>query len=154
MYASFILTFAMHLFRKCCPHHPDAGLLLLRLGLAAVFITHGVMKLQNMDGTIAFFSSLGMPAVMAWLVALVETLGGISMLFGIYTCIAGALLAVVMLFAIILVKGKMGFVGGWEFDLSLLLMALAVVKLGPGKFTICPLIHKDVCTNRNCHEKH
>jgi uncharacterized membrane protein YphA (DoxX/SURF4 family) len=118
------------------PHNPDAGLLLIRLGLAAVFIVHGLMKFNYMDGTISFFATLGLPAFMAWFVAALETLGGIAMLIGYKARVAGYLLAAVMAVAIILVKGDAGFVGGYEFDLMLLLAALGIALSGAGRYAV------------------
>ncbi len=128
--------------KKCCPHNPDAGLLLIRIGLAAVFIVHGWMKLSNIDATVGFFGSIGLPALLAWAVAIIEFVGGIMVLFGLYTCVAGGLLAAVMIGAIVTVKGSMGFVGGYEFDLVLLLTALGLASVGPGKYTACSLLSK------------
>lgn len=114
----------------------DLGLLLIRLSLASVFIGHGVSKFMNLEGTTAFFSSLGLGAFFVYLVALVETLGGLAMLLGIFTRWAGWLIAINMLAAIFLVKFNAGFLGGWEFDLSLLFSAMAISFAGPGAYTV------------------
>lgn len=124
-----------HNKKMCCPHNADVGLLLIRVGLAAVFIVHGWMKLSNMDATVGFFATLGLSAAIAWAVALIEFVGGLMMLVGAYTCVAGGLLAIVMIGAIATVKGQMGFVGGYEFDLMLLLSAVGVMMTGPGKYS-------------------
>ncbi len=128
--------------KKCCPHNPDAGLLLIRIGLATVFIVHGWMKLSNIDATVGFFGSVGLPALLAWLVAIIEFVGGIMVLLGVYTCIASGLLAVIMIGAIVTVKGALGFVGGYEFDLILLTTALGLASVGPGKYTACSFFQK------------
>ncbi len=120
--------------KMCCPHNADVGLLLIRVGLAAVFVTHGWMKLSNMDATVGFFATLGLSAAIAWAVSLIEFVAGLLMLAGAYTCVAGGLLAIVMIGAIATVKGRMGFVGGYEFDLMLLLSAVGVALAGPGKY--------------------
>lgn len=114
----------------------DLGLFLVRLGLAVVFIVHGIGKFANMAGSTAFFAGLGLGELFVYLVGIVEILGGLAMLLGIWTRIAGWGLALVMLFAIILVKGALGFSGGYEFDLVLLLTSLAVSFMGPGNFTV------------------
>jgi len=111
------------------------GLLVIRLGLGAGFIAHGFQKFSAMDGTIAFFSSVNLPAALAYLVAAIELLGGIAMVLGVFTTIAGALLALVMVGAIILVKFKMGFLGGFEMDTLYLAMALGIVLAGPGAYS-------------------
>ncbi len=117
-------------------HNPDAGLLLLRLGLAAVFIIHGWSKIQNLEAITGFFSSLGLSMFWVYVVAYVEFLGGIAMLIGLFSRWAGLLLAIDMFFAIYLVKWPKGFVGGYEFELLLLLVALAIYLAGPGKYSI------------------
>lgn len=116
----------------------DFGLFLLRLALALVFIAHGWAKLNGLEATEAFFSNVGIPAAssMAVLVGLVEFLGGLAMLLGVFTSWAGGLLAVVMLVAILQVKLSKGFLGGYEFDLTLLLAALSLIFLGAGDWTV------------------
>jgi uncharacterized membrane protein YphA (DoxX/SURF4 family) len=114
----------------------DLGLFLLRLGLAAVFFFHGLDKLNNIDGIIGFFSSLGIPAIFAYLVAIIETLGGLALFVGLWVEKVSLALAIVMLFAIYLVKFSKGFFGGYEFDLLLLLGALAISMMGSGSYTV------------------
>ena len=117
----------------------DVALLLVRLGLGLGFLAHGVQKLQGLDGVVGFFGSLGMPAFMAYVVALVETLGGLAMILGVFTEYAGLSLAAVMVGAIALVKMKMlgdkGYVG-MELDVMYLLSALAIAFAGPGKYAV------------------
>lgn len=117
-------------------HNVDTGLLGLRLGLAAVFIAHGWAKLQNIDGTTQFFSSLGFGVFWVYVVALVEFFGGIAMLVGLLSRFAGFLLVINMFTAIYLVKWPKGLMGGYEFELILLLAALAIHFAGPGKYSI------------------
>lgn len=117
-------------------HNVDAGLLLLRLGLAAIFIIHGWAKIQNIEGVSGFFSTLGLGVFWVYLVAYVEFLGGLAMLIGSFARLAGLLLAIDMFFAIYLVKWPSGFVGGYEFELLILLTALTVYLAGPGKYSL------------------
>lgn len=124
------------MFKKDSIICADTGMLLIRLGLGLVFVAHGWGKFNDLSGTVGFFSGVGLPAVIAYLVSAVELLGGMAMIAGVWTKWAGWLLAIVMAAAIILVKGKMGFVGGYELDLSLLFMALGVAFAGPGTYTI------------------
>ncbi len=123
----------------CCKN-PSVGLFLIRLALATVFIVHGVQKLMNMDGIAMFFGNIGVPApaVMAWVVALIETLGGAAMLLGAFTCYAGIGLAFVMAGALYFVKLSAEGItnGAYEFELTLLLASLAVVFAGPGKYAL------------------
>ena len=116
----------------------DLGMLLLRLAVGVIFIAHGWGKFSDMASTIGFFGQLGMPSVFAYLVAAVELLGGLALVVGLYTDLAALLLAIVMVVALVYVKMatlKVGFVGGYEFDLVLLAANLAIMFVGPGKYT-------------------
>lgn len=117
-------------------NNPDCGLLLIRVGLAAVFIVHGWAKLQNIEQTASFFAMLGLGIFWVYVVGLVEFVGGIFMLLGVMVREVGILLAIIMLFAIFMVKGAKGFSGGYEFDLMLLLASLGVSLIGAGKRSV------------------
>lgn len=120
----------------CCKKNIDVGLLLIRLGLGAVFFAHGVQKLQGLDGVIGFFGTLGLPPFFAYLVAGVETLGGLALIVGLWNHWAAKLLAIVMIGAILLVKGSKGFLGGYEFDLMLLFALSGILFTGAGKYSL------------------
>ncbi len=126
-------------------HSPKLGLFVIRLVAGAIFINHGVMKLSNMEGTIAFFASLGFGAFLAWAVAIIEVAGGISLILGLWTKVFGALLAAVMFVAIIKVKLAAGF-AKTELELILLAISVAVIFSGCGRYGICGWKHKD-CSN-------
>lgn len=115
---------------------PDAGLLSVRIGLAAVFITHGAMKLASVTATMTMFEKMGLPSWLGVIVGIIELLGGVAMLVGAYVKYAGYALAAVMIGAILAVKWKMGFVGGWEFEFSLLTMAIGIAWLGAGEYSV------------------
>ncbi|HAO81415.1 MAG TPA: oxidoreductase [Candidatus Veblenbacteria bacterium] len=118
------------------PYYQDAGLLLVRIGLGAVFIIHGWQKWQNLDGVTNFFTGLGIPGWMVYLVAATELVGGVAVLFGWLARFFSLGLVVIMVVAIISVNFKKGFVGGYEFDLVLLLMALAIALAGSGRYRL------------------
>ncbi len=120
----------------------DWGLLVMRVVLGAVFIAHGWPKVMGIAGTISFFGNLGLPEFLAYVVAGVEVLGGAAMILGLWTQWAGRLLAVDMLGAIYFVKWPRGFVGGYEFELALLALALGLSLVGPGSLTIRKLLKK------------
>ena len=109
----------------------DSGLLILRVVLAVIFLYHGGAKLFKKKIP-ASFRVLGM----------LEVLGGISILIGFLTELSSIGLAIIMLGAIYLkiFKWKISFSSekstGWEFDLVLLAMALALFVFGPGNFSL------------------
>lgn len=114
----------------------DWGLFLIRLGLAYVFIAHGIQKFIGIDGTIAFFGKLGMPAFMAYVVAGLELLTGIAMLLGAYTRYAGMIIAIIMVVAIATAKRSAGLIGS-QFEIALLLSAIGIAMTGPGMISLC-----------------
>ena len=87
---------------------------------------------------------MGIPAEMQIPIALAEFVPGIFLLIGIMTRISGVLLSIVMLGAILLVKGATSLTGdsGYEFDLILLAASLVVIVSGPGRISISHLIKK------------
>lgn len=116
----------------------------LRAVLGATFIAHGRPKLYGAAGgkfgdglreVEAMLRAQGtpQPRLMARLVTLVEIGGGFALLFGFATRLFALLLAATMVVAIVQVKFKQGFVGGYEFDLNLFaaLLALAITGGGP-----------------------
>ena len=113
------------------------GLLALRIAFGAIFIYHGWGKLADMDKTVSMFGMMGFPlaAFFAWVVALVEFLGGIAILLGVYTKEVAKLLAIIMLVAILKVHLGGGF-KGMEFQLSLLGGLLALAGVGAGKYRL------------------
>ncbi len=125
----------------------DAGLFLMRLAVGLPFVAHGWQKLTNIGMVSGFFGTLGVPSFLAWVVALGEFLGGLAMILGVGVKYAGWLLAAIMFFAILLVKGKSGFVGGYEFELSLFLLALGLSFSGAGACSVMAKMgkKKDMC---------
>lgn len=124
--------------------------LLIRIGLAAVFIVHGFDKLMDVQGTAGFFGKVGIPlaSVSAWIVTIFEFVGGLLLLIGWRTNIAASAIALVMVGAMIFVKFSKGFVGGWEFDLVLFLMAISLLFSGPGSPSVDALQTMDQTEER------
>lgn len=117
---------------------PNWGLLLIRTAPALSFLAHGWAKWVNISGTAAFFAKLGLSEIFVYLVATVELLGGAALLVGKWARVAGVLLAANMFFAIILAKKSAPFLGGYEFELSLLLVSLGIALAGPGRYVLFP----------------
>lgn len=115
--------------------------LFLRLAVGAIFIAHGRQKLfGGLAGFGQYLESLGvpLPGLFALLVALVEFLGGICLLLGLFTRWAALLIAIVMLVAILRVHLPHGLTGadGFEFPLALLAAALSLALTGPQKLSL------------------
>jgi putative oxidoreductase len=122
------------------------GLLLLRVVVGGTMAAHGAQKLfgwfggPGLGGVQKMLGSLGFrwPALMALGLALTEC-SGLLFALGFLTPLAALGIAVVMLNAVALVHFKNGFwngKGGYEFNLVLLTVAVAVSATGPGRFSI------------------
>jgi putative oxidoreductase len=127
--------------RRLLPLNPDAALLIVRVVLGIIMLYHGWPKVTNLGGTIEGFTGMGipMPALAATFAMVAEVGGGILLLLGVLTDIAGLLFAIDMLGAITFVHAKNGFAvmdGGVEWPLALLAMALAIALAGPGRFSV------------------
>jgi putative oxidoreductase len=113
----------------------------LRLGLAAMFLTVGIMKAMNLQGTAGFMGSLGFPLPMATaiLVTVAEILGGAFLLLGFLTRLAAGWLTIVLIVALIsafLIKFDPSKLGNVMQMLVLISSTIAVALLGPGKWSI------------------
>lgn len=121
----------------------DAGLLVLRLALAAVFLAHSVyLKLFvfTLPGTAAFFESIGLPAFLAYAVFGAEAIGGVLLALGLFTRSTAAVLAVVSVGALWAHAGA-GWLfsaegGGWEYPAFLAAISVVLALTGPGRFSV------------------
>lgn len=116
--------------------YSDTGLLLLRLAIAIVFLTHGFPKLfKAKEMSIA----IGMPAVMIFMLGVVEIVSALGLASGYYTQLSALLLSLVMLGALgmKIMKWSVPFAAmdktGWEFDFILLIANLAIFLTGGGR---------------------
>ena len=121
----------------------DLGLFALRVTLGLVFLAHGAQKAfgafggPGFAGATGFIGSLGFRPAALWAALAVggELAAGLLFLLGLLTPLAGLLVLATMAVAIAKVHGPKGFFvqnGGYEYNLVLVIAALAVVALGPG----------------------
>jgi len=126
------------------------ALLVLRFGLACVFLYHGGQKVFGWfggSGVAPFSEDLArhgfpVPYLAASLASLAQLIGGLSLLLGWGMRYLLAPLAFTMFVASI-VDGRSGFGnahGGCEFSFLCLCGVLAVWLLGPGEFSVSKLI--------------
>lgn len=121
---------------------PAYGAFVLRIALGAMFVAHGLLKVFvfTIPGTVAFFGSLGLPAIAAYATVAAEVIGGLALLLGVYTRFVAAALIPVLLGATWVHAGN-GWLftaanGGWEYPAFLTLAAVAQVFLGGGAFAL------------------
>lgn len=119
----------------------DAGQLVLRIALGGLILMHGIAKLSSGIGFITeTVTGAGLPAFFAYAVYLGEVVAPLLVIFGWYSRIGAAVIAINMLFAIGLVHGaelfKLNQSGGWALELQgmFLFTAIALALMGPGRY--------------------
>ncbi|MEU6698824.1 DoxX family protein [Pseudonocardia sp. NPDC046786] len=124
----------------------DIALLISRILLGVVLVAHGVQKLgRGVGGVAEGFSGMGipLPTLSALFVMTVETLGGLLLLAGAATTVAGLATVVTMVGAYLFAHlGITVFVsdGGWELVGVIAALALALAATGPGRFSVDHLL--------------
>jgi putative oxidoreductase len=113
------------------------ALLLLRLGLGAIFIYHGYPKLLGHSHEFMFDMSGrgGLPGYVERIAGLVETVGGAMLAVGIFTRFVGLLLTIEL--GMVLWMGHALFVhpaavGRYEFPLACAVGVFALATFGAG----------------------
>src|SRR5437016_9655094 len=127
------------------------GLLALRLTLGAVFLAHvaqqsvGAFGVPGFAGATGFIESMGFRPARIWTALAVggELAAGLLFVLGLLTPAAGLLVVATMAVAIAKVHGPKGFFvqdGGFEYNLVLIIAAVAVAAVGPGAFSLDHLL--------------
>lgn len=121
------------------------GALLLRVVLGALFLVHDGLKLFVFTpaGTAGFFAKLGLPGELAYLVMLVEGVGGIALILGFYPRLVALALCSVLLGTIVFVHAANGFFfsnpnGGWEYPAFWIIALVVLAMVGDGAFALRP----------------
>ena len=114
----------------------------LRIVAGVLFIVHSVGKFDS--GSSGFFSSIGLPAEMGFLIGVLELVGGALLIAGVLTRITSSLLAIEMLGVMIYIKKVQAFSGrgGLELELLAFVILLTIVVLGPGRISISHIAKK------------
>ena len=124
----------------------EVGALILRVVLGITFFIHGFVKFQGgIENQVGWFSSIGLPGFLAYVVAIIELVGGFALFIGLGTKVISALLAILMIGATVKVKLALGFLGngqmaGYELDLALLAMAVYLAINGSKLLSLSQLI--------------
>ncbi len=122
------------------------GITVIRVVIGIVFLMHGGQKLfvLGFSGAAGIMVRAGIPAPMlaAVIVTLVEFLGGLALLLGLFARWFAIPLAIDMAVAILTVHGPNGFFlpRGYEFALTLLAANVALALLGSGEASLDRLL--------------
>jgi putative oxidoreductase len=117
---------------------PDYAALLLRMSLGTMFVAHALLKVFvfTVSGTVEFFQSLGLPALLAYVTIAAELLGGALLILGVRTRWVALALVPIMLGATWAHVGN-GWLfsapkGGWEYPAFWTIALFVQALLGDG----------------------
>jgi len=126
--------------------------LILRLMLGIVFLPHGAQKLlgwfggNGFSGTMEFFTgSMGIPAVLAFLVIMTESFGSLALITGFFTRLAAFGVSCIMVVATYLIHWQNGFFMNWfgkqagegfEYHILAVAICLALMIKGGGRWSV------------------
>ena len=104
--------------------------LLVRVVFGFMFFYHGFVKFQGgIENTAGYFESLGLMSGLAFVVAIIELVGGLLLILGLGTRIIGAIFAVIMIGAIFTAKLSLGLFGDGTYagyELEVVYVALSI----------------------------
>src|SRR5262245_10088575 len=127
----------------------DWSLLIVRVVFGVVFMAHGAQKLFGAfggPGLTAFVQILG---PIGYLVTIGEFFGGLGLILGILPRFSAASIIVIMMGAIAMVHGKVGFFMNWtgkqagegfEYHLLAIASLAPIVIAGPGRFALARIL--------------
>jgi putative oxidoreductase len=121
------------------PQFADAALLLLRLMIAAIFLTSGYSHAKDPAGRA---QTIGMSKGFTLFLGLAEIAGAMGVAFGVLAQFAALGLILIMLGAIQkkIAVWHTGFWGkgsqGWHYDLMLVVMNLVIIATGGGRWVL------------------
>jgi len=127
-------------------NNTNAAIFILRISLGTMFIAHALLKylVFTLPGTEQFFSSVGLPGILAYVVFIAELVGGCLLILGLHTRkVALALLPILLGAAY--VHWPNGWVfsnqhGGWEYPIFLAMVTIVQAMLGDGAYTVKRLV--------------
>ena len=128
----------------------ELGLFILRLGVGVIFFMHGWMKLfagrESFVREMLAMVGWSMPEPVWWLLTLVELLGGLMLVLGVFARYAALALTVEMIVAVLLFHLRQGFfivaipnvplAYGFEYHLALVAGLLCVFLGGSGTWAL------------------
>jgi putative oxidoreductase len=151
------------MLRKLIATRNDYAILLVRLALAVVMFPHGAQKTlgwfggYGFHGTLQFFTGkLGIPAPLAVLVFLAESLGAVALAFGFVGRFMAFGVAATMAGAVWMVHLHNGFFMNWtgqqagegiEYHILVMAMALAIMIRGSGALSLDRLLQRRLETS-------
>ncbi|RFS22734.1 DoxX family protein [Chitinophaga silvatica] len=138
------------MFKKLLQTDNNLVSFIIRVTVALVIFPHGAQKLfgafggHGYNGTMAYFTSQGTPAILAFLVIFTESIGALLILLGFTTRLWALMLTAVMLVATS-VHISNGFFMNWggtqagegfEYHLLVIGICIALIIKGAGRWSV------------------
>ena len=125
----------------------DQGLLLLRVGIGIMFISHGYPKMEagpemweKLGGAMGNFGITFAPTFWGFMAALSETVGGALIVLGLLTRPACILMMFTMIVAAAVHFAKSEGLQGASHAIESGIVFLSLIFIGPGRFSIDHMI--------------
>lgn len=121
----------------------NTGLLILRIGLGVMMMVHGLPKImggpagwEGLGGSMKVVGIDFLPTVWGFLAAVSEGLGGFLLILGLFFRPINMMLVFTMIIAALVHFGKGDGVSGASHAIELGIVFLALIFIGPGKYSI------------------
>ena len=121
------------MLKKIPENNVNVGLLVLRIGVGAIFIFAGWAKVSNLSGTVAMFAGMGFNAFWTYVASFAELIGGLAVLLGVFTRLFAGILAIVMVVAIYKLSGNMEMI---MTPVAVFFSCLALTLASGGKYSL------------------
>jgi len=132
----------------------DAGLLILRIGIGAMFVYHGAPKIF---GGLQMWTNVGLmampglgikfaPAFWGFMAAFSEFAGGILIIFGLFFRLACSLLLITMVVAAHTQLSSAGMLAASQ-PIEDGILFLSLIIIGPGKYSLDEKLPCGCCAN-------
>lgn len=128
----------------------DIGLLVSRIVLGGVLVMRGwnTWITEGLQAQVNHFVDLGVPQpqLFAWAMVLIELIGGVLLIVGLLTPIAGAMILIGSVLLIIFGQFHNGLWvenGGFEYTIVIAALALIFVCFGGGRVALDMLFKRD-----------
>lgn len=121
----------------------NTGLLILRVGLGVMMITHGFPKLsggptgwEGLGGSMKVIGIDFLPVFWGFMAAVAEAVGGLFLILGLFFRPVNVLLVITMLIAALVHFGKGDGLSGASHAIELGIVFFSLLFIGPGKYSI------------------
>ncbi len=121
----------------------NTGLLILRVGLGAMMMVHGLPKIMGgpemwagLGGSMKVIGINFLPTFWGLMAALAEGMGGFLLLLGLFFRPVNMLLAFTMLIAALVHFGKGEGIMGASHAIEIGIVFFSLIFIGPGKYSV------------------